>query len=98
MRYLKVFFILLVMHMVAAELVAQKIGFALPPRQRSVVIPFEKYNNLIVIPLTINHSVTLKFILDTGVRNAILTEKVFTDLMKLDYQRKISISGPGIVD
>ena len=86
------------MHLVASELRAQKVGFSLPPKTKSVVIPFEKYNNLIVIPLTINHTVTLKFILDTGVQNAILTEKVFTDLMRLEYQRKISISGPGIVD
>ncbi len=77
---------------------AQKLGFTLPEGKKSVTIPFELYNNLIIIPLTFNHSLTLKFILDTGVQNAILTEKVFGDLLQFEYQRKISISGPGIKD
>jgi hypothetical protein len=77
---------------------AQKLGFTLPDNKKSVNIPFELYNNLIIIPVTLNHSLTLNFILDTGVQNAILTEKVFSDLLRLKYQRKISISGPGIKD
>ncbi len=76
----------------------QRLGFSLPKGRRVVTIPFEQLNNLIVIPVTINNTVTLKFILDTGVQNAILTEKIFGDLLQLEYSRKIQISGPGLID
>jgi hypothetical protein len=37
----------------------------------------------------------LRFILDTGVRTAILTEKIFSDILNLQYTRKYSVGGPG---
>ncbi len=77
---------------------AQKFGFHINNDRKSVTIPFEEYNNLVVIPVTINNTFTVKFIVDTGVQNAILTEKVLADLLKLEYKRKISISGPGLAD
>lgn len=76
----------------------KEFGFKMPPKMKSVKIPFEQHNNLIVIPLTVNRFLTLKFILDTGVETAILTEKLFADILELNYVRKIHISGPGIVD
>lgn len=63
-----------------------------------VDIPFEEYSNLIVIPITINRFVTLKFVLDTGAESAILTEKIFADLLDFNYVREITIQGPGTVD
>jgi hypothetical protein len=73
-------------------------GFAMPQEKQSIIIPFEVVNNLIIIPVTINRRVTLKFILDTGANNLILTERLFGDAMGLIYDRTILISGPGIVD
>ncbi len=75
-----------------------KIGFVMPEKTKKVVIPFEMYNNLIVIPVTINKTLTLKFILDTGAESAILTEKLFGDLLGLEYVRQININAPGIED
>lgn len=77
---------------------SQQIGFDMPPNMKKVVIPFERYNNLIVIPVTINHSLTLKFIFDTGVQYPILTEKMFGDYLGLNYSRNITIQGPGVAD
>lgn len=65
---------------------------------KSVSIPFEQHNNLIVIPVTINRFLTLKFILDTGVETAILTEKLYADILEVNYIREISIAGPGVID
>ena len=48
--------------------------------------------------MTINRFLTLKFILDTGVETAILTEKLYADILELNYLREIAIAGPGIVD
>lgn len=75
-----------------------KIGFTLPKGVNRVDVPFEEYSNLIVIPITINNYVTLKFILDTGAESAILTEKLFADILNLHYVRTISMRGPGLID
>src|SRR6187402_3820473 len=74
---------------------AQSLGFSLAEGQRSVSIPIEIHNNLIVVPIVLNGQLPLKFILDTGVRTAILTEKAYSDILNLPYSRKYSIAGPG---
>jgi hypothetical protein len=73
----------------------QVLGFSLADGKQKVQIPIEIYNNLIVVPVVLNGALPLKFILDTGVRTAILTEKTFTDILNLAYSRKYTISGPG---
>lgn len=91
-------FLILLFAFVSQKTEGQIFGFKLPKNEKRIVIPFEEYNNLIVVPVTINKSITLDFIIDTGVQNAILTEKIFADLLMLEYQRKISIAGPGLID
>lgn len=76
----------------------KEFGFQMPNKFRKIEIPFEQHNNLILIPVTINRFLTLKFILDTGVENAILTEKLYGDILDLNYVREISIDGPGLID
>ncbi|MEP1033944.1 aspartyl protease family protein [Ekhidna sp.] len=76
----------------------KEFGFKMPPKMKRIEIPFEQHNNLIVIPITINRFLTLKFILDTGVENAILTEKLYADILDLNYIREITIDGPGLID
>lgn len=71
------------------------LGFAMEPGKKKVQIPFELQNNLIVVPVVINGMLPLRFIIDTGVQTAILTEKSFADILNLTYSRKFSISGPG---
>lgn len=75
--------------------ISQVLGFSLADGKKKVEIPIEIYNNLIVVPVVLNGALPLKFILDTGVRTAILTQKTFTDILNLSYSRKYSISGPG---
>ncbi|MBV6645470.1 MAG: aspartyl protease family protein [Cyclobacteriaceae bacterium] len=75
-----------------------RIGFALPTGVKKVQMNFEQFNNLIVIPVKVNHFFTLKFILDTGAESAILTEKVFAELLNLNLVRTIRVSGPGLRD
>ncbi|NQZ75737.1 MAG: aspartyl protease family protein [Ekhidna sp.] len=76
----------------------KEFGFKMPENTRKITIPFELHNNLVIIPITINRFLTLKFILDTGVENAILTEKLFGDLLEVNYLREITIDGPGLAD
>jgi hypothetical protein len=71
------------------------LGFALQDGRNRVKIPIEINNNLVVIPVVVNGQLPLKFILDTGVRTAILTEKVFADILNLAFTRKYTVGGPG---
>ena len=77
------------------DLHGQNLGFSLASGKKRVQIPIEIHNNLIVVPVVLNDALPLKFILDTGVRTAILTQKTFTDILNLVYTRKYTIAGPG---
>ncbi|HYG02316.1 MAG TPA: aspartyl protease family protein [Chryseosolibacter sp.] len=77
------------------ESIGQTLGFSLAEGKTKVQIPIEISNNLVIVPVVVNGALPLKFILDTGVRTAILTQKGFSDLLNLAYSRKLSISGPG---
>jgi hypothetical protein len=73
----------------------QNLGFSLPEGKKKVFIPIQIQNNLIVVPIILNDVLPLRFIVDTGVRTAILTQKAFADILQLPYSRRFSISGPG---
>lgn len=73
----------------------QTLGFQINSDVKRVSIPFETYNNLIVVPVILNNQIPLKFIIDTGVRTAILTEKAFSDILGLEYSKRFLISGIG---
>lgn len=81
--------------LLAIHLQAQNLGFTLAGGRKRVQIPIEIHNNLVVLPVVLNDALPLKFILDTGVRTTILTQKTFSDILNLSYSRKYTISGPG---
>lgn len=95
LRGLILTFILLGTYAVSLSQEARTLGLALPEGRKKVKIPFEIHDNLIVIPVVLNGSLPLNFILDTGVRTAILTEKSLGDMIDMDYSRKIQFYGPG---
>ncbi|HWA32499.1 MAG TPA: aspartyl protease family protein, partial [Cyclobacteriaceae bacterium] len=72
-----------------------QLGFSLTNGERRVRFPIEITNNLVIIPVVLNGQLPLKFILDTGVRTTILTEKSFSDILKLTYGRHLLVAGPG---
>ena len=73
---------------------AQTLGFSFPEGRKRADIPIQIHNNLIVVSVTLNGTLPLKFIVDTGVRTAILTQKMFSDILELKYSRKYTIAGP----
>jgi len=73
----------------------QALGFQIADGNKRVEIPIQIQNNLVIVPLILNGVLPLKFIVDTGVRTAILTQKAFSDILELPYSRKYSVSGPG---
>ena len=63
--------------------------------QKSVSFPFKFINNLIILPVVVNNSDTLQFILDTGVGISIMTELSIGDSLLLNYTRQVKINGLG---
>lgn len=73
----------------------QNLGFHIAEGKSKVQIPIEIHNNLIIVRVILNDAIPLKFILDTGVRTTILTQKAFSDILQLPYSRKLTVTGPG---
>jgi len=78
-----------------ALLVAQHFTFV-KPTQKKVRMAVEIKNNLILLPLRINNSYDLHFILDTGVKTTLLTESVMAKFIDLDTSKKVRITGLGV--
>jgi hypothetical protein len=70
-------------------------GFFLQTKAKGAHLKFGIYANLVVVPVSINESDTLQFILDTGVSSIIITDPAMKDVLNLNYVRKVQISGAG---
>lgn len=79
----------------ASHVDAQTFGFKLDENSRKIIIPVEVLNNLVIVPVVLNDKISLKFILDTGVRTTVLTQKTYSDILNLHYSKEIFVSGPG---
>ena len=67
----------------------------MPDNVPEVTIKFHRKMDLVILPVTINDSVTVNLILDTGCRNLVLFGKQFQQKFNLEPDRKISFSGLG---
>ncbi len=63
--------------------------------RKSISLPFKLVHNLIIIPVKINNSQPLNFILDSGVKNTIITRLYYSDSLNLNHADKITLSGLG---
>lgn len=70
-------------------------GFALPKGEESVEIPFQSFNNLIVLEVTLKNKVAVNFILDTSIEHTILTEKAVGDFLEFRYARRMKLGHNG---
>ncbi|RDV14884.1 PDZ domain-containing protein [Pontibacter diazotrophicus] len=64
-------------------------------KRKKINIPFDLVHNLIVIPVRINGSQPLNFILDSGVKNTLITHLYHDDSLDLKEINKITIQGLG---
>lgn len=65
------------------------------PKRRSMSIEFKLISNLIIVPVSINGSDTMNFILDTGVKDPIITELTLVEKLNLNYLNSIELRGLG---
>lgn len=75
---------------------SEQTGFSFDnPKKKSITFSFKSSSNLIIIPVAINNSDTLNFILDTGVRYPIITELPFINKLNLNFLQPINVKGLG---
>jgi hypothetical protein len=60
---------------------------------KKVDIPFEYHNGFIIVRVLLNDIFPLQFILDTGAEHTILNKRQITDLLQVDYDRRLTIMG-----
>lgn len=70
-----------------------RFGFEITDNKRKVNIPFKIYSNLIVVDVLFEGVIPLKFIVDTGVTNTVLIDKLYSDILDIVPDRKISLIG-----
>ncbi|UZR95548.1 PDZ domain-containing protein [Chondrinema litorale] len=63
--------------------------------KKPISIPFKMIHNLILIPIRINNSDTLQFVLDTGVSTTIITGLPNGESLSLNYTKEMDLSGLG---
>ncbi len=73
----------------------KKSGFSLPDSLTEATFRYKTIRDLILIPVTINDSVHVNLILDTGCRNLVLFGKQFNKLFALLPDQKVQFSGLG---
>ena len=78
--------------------VFSKPNYLFKSKKDKIVVPFKLENNLIIIPVQINNSSTLNFILDTGLKNTIITELSYNDTLKIKDAEITYLQGLGSDD
>ena len=73
----------------------EKFGFQLAKRRKITRIPFEFQANLVIVPVKVNNSDTLRFILDTGVSSILITDPQIIKNQRMKFARSVKISGAG---
>jgi hypothetical protein len=100
-RVRKMLVSMILMMAMATSLYGQVTGIHLRFDRRAVkrhTIPFEMVNNLIIVPGFINGSDTLRFIVDTGVGNTLITSLSGIEKISFNFARELTIYGFGTGD
>jgi hypothetical protein len=68
------------------------------PEQGNMSLPFTMANKVIILPVQINGSDSLRFIFDTGLDNSIICELDTDEVLDLKHAREVQIRGAGLAD
>lgn len=66
-----------------------------PEDKKVVEIPFEQYREWIVIPIRVNETKTLSFILDTGAPITVISDETLAEPLKLQIAGQARVGGVG---
>lgn len=84
--------LLFLLFLLCISVQAQSFGFEVKDK-KGVKIPFEVHNNFMVVNVTLNGKLPLKFIFDTGAEHTILSKSIFVGFVGLSLDRPIKILG-----
>jgi len=70
-------------------------GFSMPDTLHEVTLKYNTVGNLILLPVTINDTIRVNLILDTGCRNLVLFGRRFNKLFEMQADRTVQFSGLG---
>lgn len=93
MKYFFRLYMILGFSLTISGLLGQSVGFEMPAGKGKIDIPFEYYNNFILVKVKFNKVFTLKFIFDTGAEHTILTKREITDILAIPYGRTFQVMG-----
>lgn len=65
------------------------------PKQKRSALDFKLVNNNIIVPISINSSDTLWFMLDSGLGTTLITELTENDTVEIKYASKVRLHGLG---
>ncbi|HTF17573.1 MAG TPA: aspartyl protease family protein [Chryseolinea sp.] len=84
-------------HTIASDLKGSSpvAGFFLPDSVSEVTFHYKRTNNLILLPVTINDSIHVNLILDTGCRNVVLFGRRFMKEFNIHPDKRVEFSGLG---
>lgn len=88
----KVFFIVIIC-LSCFQTKAQFPGIELLSGKEKLEVPFEYVQGFITVDVLFQGFLPLKFILDTGAENTLLLKKEITDLLGIQYSKKINLVG-----
>ena len=77
----------------STAILAQRSDLYIHKSAKRVDIPFEYKNGFIIVNLVLNDVFPLRFIMDTGAEHTILTKREITDILEINYDRKLSLMG-----
>ncbi len=89
--FLSIFIYLFVL--ISCSVNAQVPGFYMKEESRKTDLYFLGSNNLIIIPVSINGSLPINFLLDTGVKTNILFSKTIGETLGMTFTRKLNLVG-----
>lgn len=72
---------------------AQNSDIVISEYTKRIDIPFSYLNGFIVVEVTINGVLPLRFVLDTGAEHTIISKREITDLLQIGYERRLTIYG-----
>ena len=78
-----------------ASAFAQYGYFSMPEGRKKLSMRFANYDNLVVVETTLNDSMQVRLLLDTGVEGIIITDKGIVSLLEEKCIRNFKISAPG---
>lgn len=87
-------FIIAIIISCSTNAIGQAFGYSFKKEgKKQVKLKFERINNLIILPFTMNDSTQVKFIVDTGVRHTLITKKSYLDSLGLHFGKKFRLMG-----